>query len=496
MNWLLYPLAITFLLVAPALLLGQTEHTDTKFRTWETSSGRKSDDKLRLILSTEDTVRLERKDGKTVTLKLSQLSRRDQKYIARQVELVNQPAEETPPKTSIAAASWPQWRGPNRDGKSPESGLLERWEGTPKLVWNTPGLGEGYSTPAATADAIYVLGTEGNNELIFCLDWDGNIRWKSRIGSKTNGGGYPGPRGTPSVHNGVAYAVTSDGTISAVEVQTGKVLWQRRMKQDFGGECGHWGFAESPLVDGEQVICTPGGPNAAVVALRTSDGQPVWRGKVAGLNQTRSGYTTAGYASPIVADIQGLRQYIVFLQGGLVSFAARTGEPLWHYEAPANDTANCSTPVAVANSVFAASGYGTGGGKVDVLRQGGSWTIREQFFSRQMVNHHGGFVVHEGHIYGTNEQALLCLNWKTGQVKWKNRSVGKGSVSFADGKLYVRGEKGAVALVAASPDSYRELGRFDQPFRSGREAWPHPVIARKKLILRDGDRILCFDIGA
>ena len=496
---------VFFFCLPTSILVGQ-ENSAPKFRIWETQSGRKSDVKLRLVKQTANEVQLEREDnGKTVTLKLSQLSRRDQRYLERlgsretkppQTSTRKEPSKKTQPQISSEDGGWPQWRGPNRDGKSTETGLADKWPEMPPIVWNTQGFGEGFSTPSATSDAIFLLGTAGNRELLFRLDWDGNIKWKTPIGAKTDGGGYPGPRGAPTIHKGVAYSMASDGSLSAVDTNSGKLIWQKNMKRDFGGNCGHWGFAESPLIDGNQLICTPGSADAAIVALRLNDGRPIWSGNIGMLNQTKSGYSTAGYASPVVAEIQGVRQYIVFLQGGVVGFAAQSGEPLWHYESPANDTANCSTPIVFGDSVFAASGYNTGGGKIAIQRQGRNWNIREMFFARQMVNHHGGVVLHEGYLYGTNEFALLCLDWRSGKIKWQDRSVGKGSVTYADGKLIVRGERGRVALVKATPDGYQELGNFNQPFRSGKQAWPHPVVAQGKLLLHDGDRLICFDIRA
>ncbi|SMP51441.1 Outer membrane protein assembly factor BamB, contains PQQ-like beta-propeller repeat [Neorhodopirellula lusitana] len=488
----LIALLITSLSAATSLAQESTQ----QYRHWTTSSGRRSDVRLKLIERTTDSIRLQREDNqKIAVLPLQQLSQADLNFLNRLTS--NSPTPQaTPPQTTPSSASesdWPQWRGSNRDGVSTETNLLDQWpSGGPNLDWTVTGIGEGYSTPAVSNGHVFVLGAKGNSEQMFCLSAvNGNEVWSAPLGKKANGGGYPGPRGTPTVDGDRVYAIGSDGTLVSVNRANGTIAWKKNLKADFGGRCGHWDYAESPLIDGDRLICTPGGERATVVALRKSNGMPIWQGSAAELN---GGYTTASYASPIAATINGQPQYIVFLHGGVVGFDAKTGRGLWHYDAPANDTANCSTPLVIGNAVFAASGYGTGGGKAILTGKDQNWNTREEFFVQKFESHHGGFVFLDGYLYGTNNSVLLCVDWKTGDIRWQNRCVGKGSISAADGMLYVRGERGDIALVKATPNGYEESGRFSQPDRSDKNAWPHPVIANGNLYIRDQDRLLSFHI--
>lgn len=471
-----------------SLIAGQTHaQTDSEFRQWTTNDGKRSGTRLKIIDVGRRGVQLQREDnGKMVTMPLSKLSLEDRDFVKAWKE-----APAVGSGGSTGDADWPQWRGSKRDGKSSASGLMSTWpSGGPELLWNVTGLGEGYATPAVVGDTVYVLGTDGEAEFVFALSAsDGSQKWKSPMGSKIGAGGFPGPKGTPTIDGDLMYAIGSDGTLVCVRRENGENVWTRNFKRDLGGNHGTWAYAESPLIDGNRLICTPGG-SGAVAALNKKTGQPIWQSPVA--NFTGDDYAKAGYASTIVALIGGTKQYVAFLNGGVVGIAADSGEPLWRYDAPANGTANCSTPVVHNNSVFAASAYGTGGGRADIRRNGRGWNASEAYFIRKMESHHGGFILHDGHVYGTNDTSLLCINWNSGDVVWQDRSVGKGSVSMADGHLYVRGEKGDVALVEATPAGYREKGRFAQPDRSGKQAWAHPVIAGGKLYLHDADRLLCY----
>lgn len=474
--------SVVFLsLVFLALATGRSD----EFRHWTTKNGVRSDVPLMLVEKTSVAVKLKREDnGNMITLPLSQLSSSDRLYL-------NQVDEKQSATEASTTTDWPQWRGPDRDGKSHATGLLTQWpEGGPELLWIAEGLGEGYSTPSVTNGKIYVLGTRGAEEAVFALNANkGEKVWEAGLGRLSEGGGYPGPRGAATVDGNFVYAIGGEGTLICLKVGDGAPLWSKNLQSDFDGKPGHWRYAESPLIDGNKLICTPGGSRNTVVALNKLDGRPMWQSVV----PLQEG-VDAAYASPIATEILKTRQYVVFLSGGLVGIEANTGTPLWSYTSPANGTANCSTPVAMDNSVFAASGYGTGGGRVTIFRRGNAWMANEDYFVRKFENHHGGFVLHEGYLYGTNDSLLLCVDWKTGQIMWQDRCVGKGSTSFADGHLYVRSEGDDVALVEATPEAYREKGRFSQPHRSDKQAWPHPVIAGEHLYLHDQDRLLCFSL--
>src|SRR5215213_9669091 len=383
------------------------------------------------------------------------------------------------------AYDWPQWRGPDRTGLSRETGLLKEWPtGGPKQVWKATGLGSGFSTPAVSAGRIYLLGAKGTNEHLFCLsEKDGSPVWDVKIGQKADVS-YPGARSTPTVDDGFAYMVSSDGTLSCVALDNGTVKWQKHYRKDFGGQHGRWAYAESPLIDGDLVIGTPGSSSAALAAFQKKTGEVVWKTAITGLSRKPAGdqgkkrpardYAVAGYSSVVVADIGGVRQYVQFLDGGVVGVNAKDGKLLWHFEEPASDGANISTPVVRGDLVFAVSSYGNGGGQAKIVQTADGFRAEQQYFLPRFQNHHGGVVLVKDHLYGTTNNELWCLDFQTGKQAWADRSVGKGAVTYADGYLYVRGENGKVALVEANPAKYVVKGEFTQPDRSKDKAWPHP----------------------
>jgi outer membrane protein assembly factor BamB len=404
-------------------------------------------------------------------------------------------AASTAPTGSTRANDWPCWRGPERTGVSSETGLLSKWpEGGPKLLWTTKGLGIGFSTPAIAKGRIYLLGTAEGKEQAIALDGkDGKKIWSKEIGEIAENGppSWPGPRSTPTVDGDRLYVLGSDGNLVCFDIE-GKEIWRKNLDKDFNGSRGRWAYAESPLIDGDVLVCTPGGKEATLVALNKKTGAVIWKASVPKGNQ-------AAYASPIVCEGGGIKQYVQFLGGNLVGVAAKDGKLLWNYNKVTGIT-NCTTPVFHDGCVFvSASGGRRGGGGAALVKltaDGGGVTAKEVWHIKTLANHHGGVVRIGDALYGTNNTGLLCIDFKTGETKWQNRSMGKGSVAAADGHLYVRGEKGPVALVEATPAEYKQTGRFDQPSRSKGMAWPHPVIANGRLYLHDADVLLCFDVKA
>jgi outer membrane protein assembly factor BamB len=400
------------------------------------------------------------------------------------------PGPTGPPPPPAKGNDWPQWQGPDRTAVSPETGLLQTWpRGGPPLLWKAQGLGEGYSTPAVAAGRIFVMGNRGQTEYVLALDENGGAEvWAAEVGPvRSHGGNYEGPRCTPTVDGELLYALGLNGDLVCLESATGKLRWRKDLVRAFGGNVGGWGYSESPLVDGDKVICTPGGAKATLVALDKKTGEPVWQAAVPEGDR-------AHYASAIAADVGGQRQYIQFLGGGVVGVAAADGKFLWRYDHPHNGTANCATPIYHDGCVFAASNYGTGGGLAKLSRQDSTTSAEEVYFTSKMQNHHGGVVLVDGYLYGANGDRLTCLEFKTGKVMWEERRPGKGSLACADGRLYYRNEGGRVTLVQATPQKYTECGRFDQSDRSDQNAWPHPVIANGRLYLRDQDVLLCYDL--
>ena len=392
------------------------------------------------------------------------------------------------------AGDWPGWMGPDRTGVSSEKGLLKEWpKDGPKLLWKVTGLGGGYSTPAIANGRIYLLGTRDGKEQAIALDAkDGKEIWATAIGpiAKEGPPSYPGPRSTPTVDGDHLCVLGSDGDLLWLDA-AGKVVWHKNLSKDFEGARGRWAYSESPLIDGDVLVCTPGGEKATLVALKKKNGELIWQASVPKGNQ-------AAYASPIVAEVGGVKEYVQFLGGSLVGVAAKDGKLLWTYDGVKGIT-NCTTPLFHDGCVFvSATGRGrtptSGSALVRLMANGEGVTAKEVYHIQDLANHHGGVVRVGDYLYGTNNSALLCIDFKTGETKWQDTSVGKGSILAADGRIYVRSEKGPIALVESIPTAYKEKGRFQQPDRSGKNAWPHPAIAGGRLYLHDQDALLCFDL--
>ena len=394
------------------------------------------------------------------------------------------------------AADWPQWRGPQRDGLSAETGLLKKWPaGGPKLLWQQKDIGEGYSTPAVVGDRIYLMGNRGTeDEFVACLAvGDGRELWSTRVGEvgENRGPQYPGARSTPTVDGELLYALGSDGDLVCLETASGKLRWQKNLREDFGGQPGNWAYAESPLVDGEIVLCTPGGKEATLVALDKKSGDTIWKTAIDQGDQ-------AAYASAAIARLDGKKEYVQFLQKGVVGVDAQTGKFLWRYERTAQGSpANIPSPVVLDDLIYTSTGRG-GAGLVKLSADGKGVKAEQVYYQGKLPTSIGGAVVVDGLLYGTTGQGLVCADFATGEIKWQDRSIGAAALCYADGRLYLHGENGEAALVLATPEKYQELGRFtppDQPDRSGRtKAWAYPVVSNGRLYLRDQGFLWSYDV--
>ncbi len=396
---------------------------------------------------------------------------------------------------------WPQWRGPNRDGISQEVGLLKKWpkEGPPKL-WTVSGLGGGYSTPSVAAGRIFGMSYRGNDEVVWALsEKDGSPLWTTKIASKGKVGYNEGSRCTPTVDGDRVYAVGVSGDLVCLDVNKGEILWSKNYGKDFGGRMmSGWGFSESPLVDGDWLICTPGGDKAALAALDKKTGKTIWTSAI----EKAGG---AGYSSIIKTEVGGVKMYVTLLgkSGGVVGVRASDGKYLWRNTAVVNGTANIPTVVARGDYILYSTGYGDGGMALLKLKVDGENVTAEQVWvtkAKEMQSHHGGFVVVGDHIYlgrGHNNGFPTCAEFLTGKPAWREDrgpGTGSGCIAYADGMLYLRYENGVVALIEANPNEYKLVSTFRIPQPSGRPSWPHPVIANGRLYLRDQDNLHCFDL--
>ena len=453
---------------------------------------------------------------------------------------------------SLLASDWPQWQGPGRDAVSSETGLMQQWsEGGPPLVWTATGLGGGDSAPAVVDGMIYGLSNCDGEEIVWAIgEKDGAEVWSASLGEafeQDRPQSKEGPGGTPTIDSDRLYVVGMGGRVACLNRKDGKIVWMRSLVDDFGGTPPAWSDRESPLVDGDKLICTSGSNNAMVVALDKKTGTTIWQTTVvdeatspeaasnpptrtsrneasrrdssprsrpdAERDRRRSGRggfgrgprgprSGAAYSSPIVIEVDGVRQYVQLVADALIGVRASDGKELWRYTAPANPMGiNCSTPLYKDGLVFAASAYGTGGGAVKLSKKDdGTFYADEVYFAPQMQNHHGGMIVLDDTLYGANGGngggVLTALDFQTGDVLWRDRDAPKGALLLADGRLYLRGEDGDMVLVEPSRDEYVERGRFTQPDRSSSPAWAHPIIANGKLYIRDQDKLYCYDVTA
>jgi len=379
------------------------------------------------------------------------------------------------------AADWPQWRGPNRDGISQETGLLSSWpSGGPRVVWQTKGHGQGYSSLAIVKDRIYTQGQRGNQEFVIAFDVKtGNKMWETPTSRAYSNDRGDGPRGTPTIDGDRLYAMTGDGVLVCLDTATGKIIWSQNVAQTYRGSIPNWGFSESPLIDGNRLIVMPGGNGASLVSLDKFTGKLQWK----------TGSDSAGYSSAVVADVGGVRQVLALSGNSAMGVMEDNGELLWRYTKVSNRTANIATPIYRDGQVFVSTAYGTG---CALLKLSGK-TMSEVYFNRDMKNHYSSSVLVEGTLYGYNDSILTAMNFNTGAVAWKDRSVGKGSVVYADKHIYALSENGVVGLIEATPEAYKEVSRFEIS-KGSLPTWSPPVIADGKLYLRDQDNLTCYDI--
>ena len=381
-----------------------------------------------------------------------------------------------------SAPSWPQWRGPNRDGISKETGLLKQWpaEGPP-LVWKASGAGSGYSSFSVANGRLYTMGLRGEREYVIAFAVDtGKEAWATPHGSAFRNDRGDGPRGTPTVDGDRVYALSGSGDLTALDARTGKIVWSKNVLREFGGSNITWGISESPLVLGDKVLVNPGGPGASIVALNKANGALIWK----------SQSDKAGYSSAIPVEVNGTTQVVFFTAERAVGLDAKDGRLLWEYGRPANNVANVATPIARANRVFISSGYGTGGGVIEIKADN---KAQEIWFTKDMRNHHSSSVLIGDYLYGFSESILTAIRFDTGEIAWRDRSVGKGSLVYADGNLYCFSENGVVGLVEATPTGYKEKGRF-RLAQGNLPTWTHPVVVGGRLYLRDQDTIYAYEV--
>ncbi len=387
---------------------------------------------------------------------------------------------------------WPQWRGPNRDDISVETGLLQEWpEGGPRLRWRCQDAGDGYSGFSVVGDRLYTMGADENTEFALCLNADtGAEIWRQTVANERFKNGWgDGPRGTPSISGNRVFVLTANGTLACLATSDGSVQWTRSLTE-MGGSIPGWGYSESVLVDGNQVVCTPGGSDGALVAVDIESGDINWRSTL---------FTEpAHYSSIIIADHPDKRHYVQLTEKAFVGIDPQDGGVLWQ-QSWLGRTAVIPTPIYHDNKVYVTSGYGVGSTLVDISDLENP---RELWLNKVMKNHHGGVILVDGHFYGYSDGVgWVCQDMETGKAVWsEKKQLGKGAIGYADGHFYLVAEdSGEVVLIEASAEGWNEHGRFKLEPQSGHRSprgkiWVHPVISGGRLYLRDQEMIYCFDI--
>jgi outer membrane protein assembly factor BamB len=396
------------------------------------------------------------------------------------------------------ALDWPQWRGPDRNDISKENDLLKDWpKDGPKLLWTYKEAGAGYSGPSVVGDRFYSMGADDKQEFVFCLDVkEGTKVWSVPVGERLQNGWGDGPRSTPTVDGDFVYALAGRGNLVCLNAADGKTVWEKSLVTDLGGGVPGWGYCESPLIDGDKVVVTPGGGKGAVAALNKKDGEVKWRSR---------GFTDgAQYSSLVIGNCGGVKQYVQMTGKSVAGVAADDGRLLWRHEC-SNPTAAIPTPIVDGDLVYSTSGYSAGCRMVKVTANGnGTLKAEEVYADKDMSNHHGGVIKVGDNLYGYSDSGgWMCQKLADGKVVWKeNRKLGKGCLTCAGDRLYLYSENdGTCVLIEPSPDGWKEHGRFKIPEqtklgRKGGHIWTHPVVANGRLFLRDQDLIYAFDVRA
>lgn len=429
------------------------------------------------------------------------------------------PSENTIKVGEVGKFDWPRWRGPNVDSLCLETGLLKEWpkEG-PAVAWKTKDdLGLGFGTPSVVGGVIYGMGKKDGKDGVWAVkEADGSFIWFTPVSDGIKANQNNGPGGTPTYHAGKLYAVTNDGTIARLDAGTGKVEWTKNYKTDFSGSSPMWGFNDSPLIDGDKVICAPTGNKAAMVALKADSGEVIWKTEVSAVGGG------AGYSSPIKATVGGVPMYLLVSgqSAGLIAAHAETGKLLWQHTKNAyGGIAQIPVPVVKGDRVFVSTAYAGGCALLQIVADSqDKVTVKEikswkgsRGAADPPMNHHGGMVLVGEHVYfgsGQNNGVPACVDFKTGEVTWlaeKNLTGGGGSAAYlsADGRLYIRYQNGLLALAEppANGGEFKVVSSFKLPTPvvargTGSESWPHPVIANGKMLIRDQGVMYSYDVKA
>jgi outer membrane protein assembly factor BamB len=389
--------------------------------------------------------------------------------------------------TAEEAPFWPRFHGPKGDNISTDVGLLAEWpKDGPKLLWTAKDLGEGFSSVSLAGGYIYTAGNVGQQSMITALGLDGKIRWQKPNG-KAWTQSHAGTRSTPTINGDRLYDESPLGEVACLNAKTGEPIWHLNILDKFGAENIKWGLAESPVIDGQHVICCPGGPQTAMVALDKNSGEVVWKSPSAG--------DVAGYATPAVISYGGLRIILTLTARALIGVDAQSGSLLFRHEHQTAYDVNVLTPIFHAGRIFISTGYGAGSEMLQLTVHGKAASVRQVWQSKELDNHHGGVILVDGYLYGACFQPKwVCLDWDKGKRMYTARGVGKGSLTYAEGMLYTLSENSKMGLVRATPKGHEVISQFNLPAGGEGPSWAHPVVCGGRLYIRHGDFLYAYDI--
>lgn len=394
-----------------------------------------------------------------------------------------------PAAAKPAGPFWPRFCGPNGDNISTDTGLLKEWpKGGPKQLWAAKGLGEGFASVTIADGRIYTAGNVDGKTMVIALDMDGKPLWQTPNGPAWTGDS-PGTRGTPAVDGDRVYHESPLGDVICLDAKTGEKIWGVNILKEFEGENIQWALSESLLVDGDRVVCCPGGKKASVAALDKKTGKTIWT--------TKSTGDKAGYATPALAEYQGLRMLLVMNQKAFLGVNADGGDLLWRHEHVTSYDVNATMPIFHDGQVFITSGYGSGSEMLKVTVEGKKASVESLWKSKDLDNHHGGVLLLDGYLYGAAYGGpWVCLDWRTGKRMYRERGAGKGSLTCAEGMLYTLSERNQMGLVPATPKEHKVVSQFKVPSGGEGPSWAYPVVCGGRLYIRHAGQLFAYDIQA
>ncbi len=388
-----------------------------------------------------------------------------------------------------------QWRGPERDGKYPSSNLLETWpEDGPELILKKDGFGAGWTTPVISDNIIYITGRKDSMEVLTALSVEGNVLWETAFG-KSWKSSFPDSRNSPASEGDRIYISAAMGTVSCIDKTNGNILWSVNTHEEYKGKFHRWGFAESILLTEDAVISSPTGSETLVVALDKKNGSLLWKSESLGGERA--------YASPLMIDYNGQKQILIQTSIHLVAVDPENGEILWSYDMVSDHSGdrgrrnNTNTPLYHKGEIFVTAGYDADALMLKLSDDGKA--VQLKWITQHLDNHHGGVVLVDGYIYGANWENngngnWVCIDWEKGELQYEEKWINKGSIIYADGKLYVYEEKkGNVGLVEPTPENFKLISSFQIQDGNGPH-WAHPSIYNGYLIIRHGEFLFVYDI--